>query len=167
MLLASIRDLNPELYPEFPTNPDTRITTRAVLYDADGNIAVMHIGKKGYHKLAGGGVEGNETLEQALTRELLEETGCTARIIKPLGRVEEYRARGGFLQISHAYIAKVVGAKGQPAFDADEQADGFSLKWLPPQTALAVLEENAGSPDYAFHFISGRETAILKAALAQ
>lgn len=166
MLIAAIYDLNPVDYPPFPVKPDTRITTRAVLYDADGNIAFMHIGRKNFHKLPGGGVEGDETLEQALTRELQEETGCKARILKPLGYVEEYRARGGFLQISHAYIAEVVGPKGTPAFDESERADAFSLKWLSPQDALHILQIEKQNMDYEFHFINGRESAILKAALA-
>lgn len=165
-LLATLHDLHPEAYPPFPARPETRTTARAILLDAEGHVALMHVGRKGYHKLPGGGLEGDETIEQGLVRELMEETGCTAEVLQPLGTVEEYRARGGFLQISHAFLACVTGPKGTPSFDVFEQADNFSIKWLPLAEALNILSQDSATTDYEWSFINRRETAILRAALS-
>lgn len=55
----------------FVLNPehasDTEIRTfavreavRAVVFDYEGNIALLHVAKKNYYKLPGGGIEGAE-----------------------------------------------------------------------------------------------------------
>ena len=47
-------------------------------------------------------------MEDALIREVLEETGCNVEIIKKLGITKEYKSRENFLQTSHIFISKVV-----------------------------------------------------------
>jgi ADP-ribose pyrophosphatase YjhB (NUDIX family) len=164
-MLTKIYDKNPEAYSPFPQNPDVRRTARAVLLDDEGRMAVMYINAKGYHKLPGGGLEEGEDLYSGLARELKEETGCAAEVLKHVHTVEEYRAKGGFLQISQGYIAKVVGAKGQPEFDAGEIRDDFILLWLDPKDVLERLEAESSTHDYSHYFVNSRERAILKAAL--
>lgn len=53
-----------------------RKAARAIIIE-DGKLLVMHRNKEGsqYFTLVGGGVKDNETLEQALVREVKEETG--------------------------------------------------------------------------------------------
>ncbi len=46
----------------------------AVVFDADQRIAVVK-NRDGYYYLLGGGIEPNETMEEALHREVLEESG--------------------------------------------------------------------------------------------
>lgn len=166
-MLTKIYDKNPAAYSPFPESPDIRRTARAVLLDDEGRMAVMFIAAKGYHKLPGGGLEDGEELSAGLARELREETGCAAEVLKHVHTVEEYRAKGGFLQISQGYLAKVVGAKGQPQFDEGELRDEFVLLWLDPRDVLERLEAEATTHDYSHYFVNSRERAILKAALAQ
>ncbi|TKW61937.1 MAG: NUDIX domain-containing protein [Blastochloris viridis] len=164
-MITKIYDKNPDAYPAFPANPDTRLTARAVLMDDEGRMAVMFIANKGYHKLPGGGLLEGEDLSTGLARELKEETGCEAQVLHHVHTVEEYRAKGGFLQVSQGYLAKVVGPKGPTAFDAGEIRDDFVLLWLDPQDVLERLEAESLTHDYSHYFINTRERAILKAAL--
>jgi ADP-ribose pyrophosphatase YjhB (NUDIX family) len=52
----------------------------------DGRIVVVRHrrGRQEYHLLPGGGVDYRETLEQALVREVAEETGLTCSVGRPL-----------------------------------------------------------------------------------
>lgn len=51
---------------------------------SDGRILAMHDGKAPYYYLPGGRVRMGETAEQALVREIREEMGVTAGIVRPL-----------------------------------------------------------------------------------
>jgi len=164
-MLTRIYDRDPSAFAPFPENPDVRRTARAVLLDDEGRMAVMYVNAKGYHKLPGGGLEEGEDFSSALARELREETGCAMQMLHHVHTVEEYRAKGGFLQISHGYLAKVVGPKGAPEFHPNEVKDDFVLLWLDPKDVLERLEAESSSHDYSHYFINTRERAILKAAL--
>ena len=65
-------------------NPDGRVhrrpSARAIIERADGKILVMHSRKYNYYKFPGGGIEQGETPEEALVREVREESGY---IVKP------------------------------------------------------------------------------------
>jgi 8-oxo-dGTP diphosphatase len=74
------------------SNATPRIAVRAVLLDNTSHMALMYMGKYGFHTLPGGGVEASENYELALKREILEETGCNIIILNKLGYIMENRA---------------------------------------------------------------------------
>src|SRR3990167_2065115 len=101
-ILKTIRDKdlgldfqNPSVYER------EREAARAIVFDKDNNIALLHATNKSYHKLPGGGVEKGEDIIQALKREVLEEIGCEIDSIKELGIIEEYRNKFSLHQLSY------------------------------------------------------------------
>lgn len=95
----------------------------AVVHDATGRLLLIkrgHAPGRGLWSLPGGRVEPDETDAQAVTRELLEETGLSVRPGALVGRVER-PAPGGVFEIFD-YAAEVVGGALAPGDDADGAA---------------------------------------------
>ncbi len=164
-LVATIRDA--DVGSDFP-NPivyKERRASRAIVFDEDRNVALLHARKKHYHKLPGGGIEKGESVMSALHRELSEEIGCSARNIRELGIVEEYRNKYSLRQISYCFLADVDGEKGTPHLEADEIADGFETIWIGIGSAIVMLEGEASVEDYEGKFIRMRDLALLKEAV--
>ncbi|MBU0636097.1 NUDIX domain-containing protein [Candidatus Micrarchaeota archaeon] len=138
-----------------------RTAARAVLFKKD-KIALLRVTKQGYHKLPGGGVDKGETILQGLERELLEETGCTAKVLSEIGIIVEHRSHLGILQTSHCFLAEVVSI-GQSHFEPDELEDGFELKWFSLENAIKQLKKDIPKT-YDGRFIVKRDLAFLKKA---
>lgn len=143
-----------------------RQAVRAVLSDTDGLIALMHAKKLDYYKLPGGGVDEGENLDQALARELLEETGYAADTLSKLGTVLEWRDFAKMKQISHAYTAKIVGEQGELSLTENEIENGFELVWVESlHVAISLVESKMNHNDLEVVFMATRDAAILKKAI--
>ncbi len=70
-----------------------RTAARAIVFDENNNIALLHATKYDYFKLPGGGIEKGEDPESAMRRECLEEIGCNVEVTGELGTILEYRKR--------------------------------------------------------------------------
>lgn len=156
-LVPNAKDVNPANFRE-------RNAARAVVTDKDNRVALLYVGKYGYHKLPGGGVEDNENVKQALERELLEEIGCRAEIANELGKIVEYRDEWSQKQTSYCYVAKQVGEAGQPDFTEKELSEGFAITWVKNINEAIALLEHDSPKDYSGKFIRERDLAFLKAA---
>lgn len=108
-----------------------------------GKLACVRVdrGEGSYFDLPGGAVDGDESEEQALIREFVEETGMTIRTLIRIGEAAQYfrktdgeplNNRGGFW------------TAGITALDpARKVEDDHELVWLDPAFAVANLRHDA------------------------
>lgn len=163
--METIIVLNPEGVTEEELNTyEVRESARAVLLDDQGRMALLKVGNKSYHKLPGGGLDGDDMLV-GLSRECLEEVGCDITVTAKLGMVVEYRKIFGLKQISYCFLGNVKGPIAAPNFTESELANGFSLLWVPVTEAVALLEADKPTNREGALYIGPRDRAILATAL--
>jgi 8-oxo-dGTP diphosphatase len=101
----------------------------AVIKDADGRLLLIRRGHepgKGLWSLPGGRIEDGETDEQALVREIAEETGLTVTPGRLIGSVRRPGAAPGTEYDIRDYAADVTGGALTPGDDADD------ARWAAP-----------------------------------
>jgi 8-oxo-dGTP diphosphatase len=149
-------------FPNKKVKYKIRKTARAVLFYKN-KIAILFASKYKYHKLPGGGVENKESIKKALAREIMEETGCTAKIKAEVGKIIEYRDDFKLKQFSYCYFAEVTKKKNKPKFTEDEKPEGFKLQWISLKKAIQILEKDRPE-SYERKFIVLRDLVFLKKA---
>lgn len=116
---------------------------RAVLiFIHDNNILLLYRFKGGeeYYVFPGGGVEDNESIDEAAIREAEEETGLGVTIAKKLW---EYENNG---RIEHFYLIGEFSGElkiGGPEQDRQSSDNVYRLEWIP----LAKLKNIKLLPD--------------------
>ncbi|MDF2540437.1 MAG: hypothetical protein K0S47_155 [Herbinix sp.] len=120
-----------------------RNAVRAIIYQ-DNKIALMRSKKIGEYKFPGGGIELGESHEDALVREVLEETGLKVIVtsIHPYGFIHEIRkdlyAEYIFEQYSYYYTCEVSSEKAETNLTESEINYGYSLEYVTIQEALNI-----------------------------
>jgi 8-oxo-dGTP diphosphatase len=86
----------------------------AFVFDDAGRVCIIHLGNKGYWTIPGGGSEENETYEETLKREAMEEADIVIGDLIPIGYLKN-APRKNPENISHQlrYAAKVKEIKPQ------------------------------------------------------
>lgn len=118
-------------------------------------IAMVHSLKYDYYKFPGGGIEINESLEEAMIRETREEVGLVVipetvekfgyvhRIQKSTHPTEEY-----FVQDNFYFKCEVEEQLVDTELVQYEKEEGFTLEWVDPQVAIdANRNKNHGPKD--------------------
>lgn len=91
---------------------EPRVRVAAVLLLAGHVVLVRHQrGDEVYHLFPGGGVEPGETLEEALRREVLEETGLECRLGRPLFINDSIAPDGSRHVVNITFLAEVTGGE--------------------------------------------------------
>lgn len=111
----------------------------------DGKIAMMHSLKYDYYKLPGGGIEGDESLEETLIREVREESGL---IVKPesieefgyVRRIEKGKIEEIFIQDNYYFTCEVEPATVSQTLDDYEAEEQFVLEFVSTEHAICVNE---------------------------
>jgi 8-oxo-dGTP diphosphatase len=109
----------------------------------DGKLACVLIdrGEGSYLDLPGGAVDGDETEEQALVREFLEETGMTVRPLTRIAEASQFFRKTDGRPINNTggfWIAEQLSLDPGAKVEADHD-----LVWLDPHEALARLRHEA------------------------
>lgn len=119
-----------------------RPSARAVIIK-DRKIAMVYSKKYHYYKFPGGGIEADECMEDALVREVLEETGLyvVRESVQEYGQV--HRIQKGtkediFIQDNYYFLCRVKEDLEQPCLDKYEADEGFTLTFPEPQLAIDV-----------------------------
>ncbi len=158
---------NPENISDVASLPlGHRTSTRAIIIDAQGDIALLYSEKLDYYALPGGGVDAGETNDQSVVRESKEEVGCVVEIIRPLGKVE---VRNDPLRVSEVfgYVVKLIGEKGEPELMPDEIEEGFVVTWISPTEAKEIFEKELLRAADNHKQIPMRALSFLKAAFPE
>lgn len=137
-----------------------RKAARAVLFEKD-KTALLFVSKHNYHKIPGGGIESDENIKIALSREIMEETGCTVEIKEEIGVIKEYRDNFGIEQSSYCFTAEVVKIDNKQSFTKKEKDQGFKLVWVTLNEAIKLIKND--KPDnYEGKFIVERDIVFLE-----
>ncbi|GAA0868011.1 NUDIX domain-containing protein [Brevundimonas basaltis] len=109
----------------------------------DGKLACVRVdrGEGSYFDLPGGALDGDETEEQALTREFVEETGMTVRPGRRIAEAAQYFRRSDGTPVNNIagfWVAERLSLDPAARVEADHE-----LVWLEPHTALNELRHDA------------------------
>jgi|GEM_PF-149392 ubiquinone/menaquinone biosynthesis C-methylase UbiE/ADP-ribose pyrophosphatase YjhB (NUDIX family) len=138
-----------------------RLTVRTILINDEDKIALMYMSKHKLYLFPGGGVEEGESLEEALKREVLEETGCSCNIIKELGYIYENRGLQDFTQQSYYYISKKCGEIRNATLTQEEEEEGTSCDWYDSDEIYELLKVSAHET-LQQKFLQARDMAVLE-----
>lgn len=108
----------------------------------------MQKGKTGEYKIPGGKIEEGESEEEALCREVLEETGLHVlnNSIHEIGEVLEIRRDNfnpeqKYISHSYYYFCKVDDIVSDTAMTENELAHGYQLEWASLEDIIAVNQK--------------------------
>lgn len=122
-----------------------RVAIRAIIYK--DNQFLMISNNKGDIKFPGGGLELNESHEDAIKREVEEETGYIVSDVKELmgtvieRRQDKFEENCIFEMRSYYYHCKVTGEKTEQSLDDYEAELEYTAKWVGLDEAISVNQD--------------------------
>lgn len=159
--MKTILHLKDDQYP-FTYIDQIREISRAVVFNDKGEIALTKLladdkfGHRDYYELPGGGVQAEETHEQAVLREIEEEIGFAGEIIAEIGQVIDFynlihreNHNHYFLVKAHAFVGTRMEEKEKHLIEKIVWVDIEEAKRLFSKmndTMLSVLVKRRESP---------------------
>ena len=146
----------------------TRPSVRGLVI-RDGKILMIHSMKYDYYKFPGGGMEPGEEQEDALCREVSEESGylVVADSIREYGLVLR-RSKGKgqwiFHQENFYFLCDVAERSGQH-LDDYEAEEGFTPAWVTPEEAIHTNRFHDHGGEWGV--VQERECLVLEALIRE
>lgn len=143
-----------------------RFTARIYVFDAQNRVAFLHIkgedgfGSRNHLESPGGGVEMNESFEEAAIREIDEELGATATNFKELGVVIDRYNLINRMTFSVYFSAQLKTLHHHHHRTEEEKLLISSIQWLTLPEAMNRLHQADSDVDSIIH---RRELAALSA----
>lgn len=153
---------------EFDYTDHDRYIVRAIVFDDDGYFYFVRadrddiFAKAVVIETSGGGVEGDENLEDAIKRELIEELGAEVQVICKLGVVSDYYNLIHRHNINNYFLCRVISF-GEKHLTEDE-IEKYHLSTLKLRYDEAVAEYERCKNSKLGRLIANRELPILMKA---
>ena len=143
-LINCLTDVDFKLKNKKLPNRPRRFTVRILLTNNQNQIGLVKSLKYNYSQIPGGGIEENETIEEAARRETIEEMGVTMSELKPLGYfISDKYQQKDIVFVFHGKAAKNVGTN----YTKDELEDELKPIWLNLDSAIKEQIENKKAID--------------------
>ena len=124
----------------------------------DNKVLLSWEERKDVYMSPGGGLEGNETFEECVIRELAEETGFKVKAVKPFVKVKEYAYE--VLWENNYFICEIEGECERHLTESEEY-NRVSAKWVDIDEAIKIFSDyQSKETDHASLYL--REYTILK-----
>lgn len=143
-----------------------RQAVRGIIFK-DSKILMVHT-NKGDYKFPGGGVNKEEAFEEALMREVCEETGYTVNnVLGKMGvmverKIDDFDETLMFEMTSHYYLCEVSNTKTAQKLDDYEADLDFQPIWMFIDEAIKINEEILKKDSNDRNPWVDRDTLVLK-----
>ncbi len=114
---------------------------RAVVLLKNNKIILIKAENGGYHSIVGGGIEENETIEEALIREVKEESGYDISILCKIGYLEYWTKK--YRKFDFCFLVQAIGEASPLSLTEQELNFGHEILELDINDALKVLKNDA------------------------
>jgi 8-oxo-dGTP pyrophosphatase MutT (NUDIX family) len=144
-----------------------RTAVRAVIWK-DNKILMVH-SNRGDYKFPGGGLNKDESHEEALKREVREETGYIINNVKDkIGviierKLDDYEENSIFEMTSYYYLCEITSNQTTQQLDDYEEELEFHPIWIGVDKAIELNEETLKDDNKEKNPWTYREVAVLKA----
>ena len=144
-------ELFDDIYPKKEIT-HTRYIARGFLVDENNNLSILSIsrddvfGKASYIESSGGGIEEGENKENAILREIQEETGFKSHIIKEVATIIDYYNLINRRNYQYYFLLKKEDFVGQH-FASEGDLDIKKLRFLDIDSLIKEYESYLGNKD--------------------